>query len=169
MAAATPNPGGSRPWTALSTRPRGSSAPATQLSSSALHAQLLRERNKHLRQRDLHQLSRLRTPIGIEGFIRQQRVKEYSRVQRLHNLSGRPPPAVDDGQVQSEIATQTDGQSEWSKRMLEKDEQSLEHLAEADLAYLEMVRTKAGLHHQTAGKRRARHHALRTTPPCEAT
>jgi hypothetical protein len=29
--------------------------------------------------------------------------------------------------------------------MLEQDEQSLEHLAEADLAYLEMVRTKAGM------------------------
>ena len=29
--------------------------------------------------------------------------------------------------------------------------QALENLAEADLAYLEMVRTKAGLHHQTAG------------------
>ena len=50
-----------------------------------------------------------------------------------------------------EFATQTDEFSEWSKSMLARDEQSLEYLAEADLAYLEMVRTKAGLHHQTAG------------------
>jgi len=35
--------------------------------------------------------------------------------------------------------------------MLACDEQALENLAEADLAYLEMVRTKSGLHHQTAG------------------
>ena len=35
--------------------------------------------------------------------------------------------------------------------MLARGEQSLEHLAEADLAYLAMVRTKVSLHHQTAG------------------
>jgi len=40
---------------------------------------------------------------------------------------------------------------EWSRSMLARDEQSLEHMAEADLAYLEMVRTKSGLHHHTAG------------------
>ena len=37
-------------------------------------------------------------------------------------------------------------------RLLGRYVQSLEHLAEADLAYLEMVRTKAGMsHHSTAG------------------
>ena len=36
--------------------------------------------------------------------------------------------------------------------LLKRDEQSLEHLAEADLAYLEMVRTKSDLHHPTAGE-----------------
>ena len=58
---------------------------------------------------------------------------------------------ISDGEVQSEIATQTDELSDLARQMLARDEQSLEHLAEADLAYLEMVRTKAGLHHQTAG------------------
>ena len=75
--------------------------------------------------------------------------RAYAVTQREHN-SGRALGRVDDGHIQSEIATQTD-LSEFSKTMLARDEQSLEHLAEADLAYLEMVRTKAGLHHQTAG------------------
>ena len=43
-------------------------------------------------------------------------------------------------------------ENEWGLNMLEGDEEALEHLAEADLAYLEMVRTKAGLQHvETAG------------------
>eukprot|EP00965_Chrysotila_dentata_P059753 1982118-Pleurochrysis_carterae.AAC.1 len=37
--------------------------------------------------------------------------------------------------------------------------EALDNLAEADLAYLEMVRAKSGLHHRTAGGACARAHA----------
>jgi len=115
-------------------------------------AQLQRERIKAARRHDLHNLNRLKTQAGIAGFLRQQRLKAYAVMQRKHNAVG--PVATRDSLFVhvAEIQTQTDELSEWSKSMLARDEQSLEHLAEADLAYLEMVRTKAGLHHQTAGK-----------------
>jgi len=131
---------------------RSLSAPRAQpgLSAKSISTQLQRERHKAARRNDLHHLNRLKTPSGIAGFARQQRLRAYGLAQRQHNIRGRAGGSVGDGHVQSEIATQTD-LSEWSKSMLARDEQSLEHLAEADLAYLEVVRTKAGLHHQTAG------------------
>ena len=81
-------------------------------------------------------------------------MRTYASFQQRHNGISTPGghgAASGDGEIATEIATQTD-MSELSKNLLERDEQSLEHLAEADLAYLEMVRTKAGMsHHHTAG------------------
>mmetsp|Transcript_44064 Transcript_44064/g.115800 ORF Transcript_44064/g.115800 Transcript_44064/m.115800 type:complete len:643 (+) Transcript_44064:82-2010(+) len=102
-------------------------------------------------------LNRLRTPDGASSFMRMQRMRTYSEVVRhrngvrLQSLDGWVNTLEE---VATESATQTEGPSEWQKMqaMLERDEQSLEHLAEADLAYLDMVRTKAGIGPtQTAG------------------
>lgn len=145
--------GGARPPPSRSSA-AGGVAPSRSLSASAIGAQLARERFRAARRNDLRSLNRLRTPAGIAAFYKQQRMRAYATAQRLHNRVGAHGGggSADDAQVQvREFETQTDEMSEWSKTMLERDEQSLEHLAEADLAYLEMVRTKAGLHHQTAG------------------
>ena len=134
----------------------------------AINQLLARERLRAARRNDLHNLNRLKTPTGIAAFVRQQRMRMYGAAQQRHNglggLGNGAGTGSSDVDVATEIATQTEELSEWSKNMLEHDEQSLENLAEADLAYLDMVRTKAGLHHQTAGAR----HARRPTAPCRA-
>ena len=155
---------------------RATAAPTTNLalnrspSHGELEAQLVRERHRAARRNDLHSLNRLKTASGVAAFYRAQRVRAYSLAQRQHNgvaptamgggsgggggagASGSGGGSMDDLNVQrSEFATQTGDDADLAASMLARDEQSLEHLAEADLAYLEMVRTKAGLHHNTAG------------------
>ena len=124
-------------------------------SYGELEAQLARQRRRAARQKDINSLNKLRTPSGVAAFFRAQRVRAYSLAQRQHNgvpiSDGGALSRNDDLNVQSEIATQTGDDFDLAASMLARDEQSLEHLAEADLAYLEMVRTKAGLHHNTAG------------------
>lgn len=137
--------------------------------------QLHRARRLAARRRDLHTVSRLNTPEGVAAFLWRQRQLSYAschlRRTSEHGAGGLP---------QTEIATQTEPTSEPSEEpseepsdgtpgemeratsstslvakscdLLARDEQSLENLAEADLAYLEMVRTKSDLHHPPAGE-----------------
>jgi len=133
------------------TAPRAA-ASARVHSVSVSSSQLARERVKAARRNDLVNLNKLKTQQGMAAFVKQQRMRAYANAQRQHNHLGGVGSAPGPNYVQrAEFSTQTDELSEWSKKMLARDEESLEHLAEADLAYLEMVRTKAGLHHQTAG------------------
>lgn len=128
--------------------PRPASAPNSG-------SRLARARQNAARHNDAYTVNRLRTPEGAAAFLRKHRMQQYSIVQRRHNgIADRPVPQAEE--PQTEIATQTDHTqteelSEWSKTMLARDEESLEHLAEADLAYLEMVRTKATATSETAG------------------
>ena len=134
------------------TAPRAA-ASARVHSVSVSSSQLARERVKAARRNDLVNLNKLKTQQGMAAFVKQQRMRAYANAQRQHNHLGGVGSAPGPNYVQrAEFSTQTDELSEWSKKMLARDEESLEHLAEADLAYLEMVRTKAGLHHQTAGE-----------------
>ncbi|KAL1519472.1 hypothetical protein AB1Y20_022991 [Prymnesium parvum] len=122
------------------------------------NAQLSRARQQARRQHDWQALSRLSTREGVAAFLRLHRRMTYSPSQLRMTVGAELP--------QSEIATQTEptsedapdgavmqGQSAAEKScvLLARDEQSLEHLAEADLAYLEMVRTKSDMHHPMAG------------------
>ena len=129
---------------------RPPSASTDRRLSRAIMGQLSHERLSAVQRNDRHTLNRLRTAAGKAGFVRQQRIKAYEVVQRAARSGAAAAAAQAVGVEVISVATSTD-MEEWSKNMLERDEQSLEHLAEADLAYLDMVRTKAGLHHQTAG------------------
>lgn len=119
-------------------------------------AQLVCERQRAARHNDMPTLNRLRTQEGSSAFQRRIRLLRYADEQRRAN--GITHGIHTNGAISAtpaEIATQTEGAeasaSVWTRTMLAGDEQSLDHLAEADLAYLEMVRTKAGFHLQSAG------------------
>ncbi|KOO32138.1 hypothetical protein Ctob_008733 [Chrysochromulina tobinii] len=121
----------------------------------AVAREVARARRRAQRSSDMHNrhtLNRLRTPSGMASFARSLRMRTYADAVRRHNGvvgedggGGGGSGSLPAREIATEIATQTDARDERMMAMLEQDEQSLEHLAEADLAYLEMVRTKAGM------------------------
>jgi hypothetical protein len=125
------------------------------LTSQAVAREVARARRRAQRSSDMHNrhtLNRLRTPSGMASFARSLRMRAYADAVRRHNGvvgedggGGGGSGSLLAREIATEIATQTDARDERMMAMLEQDEQSLEHLAEADLAYLEMVRTKAGM------------------------
>eukprot|EP00966_Prymnesium_polylepis_P233168 5392558-Prymnesium_polylepis.1 len=121
-------------------------------------AQLENALKQARQQRDLHTLSRLSTAEGITAFMRQRRLKAYGTgllngVERSASGSSQDTPHTESMGVQTEPSAECEVVDEMaasssspkvqsptatSNDLLARDEQSLEHLAEADLAYLEM-------------------------------
>ena len=116
-------------------------------------------------------VNRLHTKECQAGMQRQLRMQQYGEVQRQVNGIEHRASLSAAAEAQTEISTQTElpmpselpgGELAVEKELSElreeriqtilaSDEQALENLAEADLAYLDMVRAKSGFHHQTAG------------------
>ena len=144
----------SRPATAgqAVTPQRLTSTALTQADSRSLLVLLMRARRQAARNHDLEGLNRLKTQEGIAAFVKKERMRAYGTAQRRHNgIDISDSNSVGRLHQASEMSTQTDRAREL-RSMIASEEESLEHLAEADLAYLEMVRTKAGLPHgATAG------------------
>jgi len=149
--------------TALTASNQEPSSSASLPSEHMLARKVARERLRAARSSDLHHrhtLNRLRTPNGVAGFMRMLRLRAYAQAVRRRNgvsflaRSQGVGGEREELDLATEIATQTEAPSERQRMnaVLERDMESLEHLAEADLAYLDMVRTKAGIGAtQTAG------------------
>lgn len=138
---------------------------------SLLAAELARSRRRAFLKGDRHMVNRLHTKECQAGMQRQLRMQQYGEVQRQVNGIEHRASLSAAAEAQTEISTQTElpmpselpgGELAVEKELSElreeriqtilaSDEQALENLAEADLAYLDMVRAKSGFHHQTAG------------------
>ena len=118
-------------------------APVMMPSKRNMFIALTRARNQAGRSHDLATHNRLCTPEGASAFLRHRRMHAYGRQQSLFNgVCGRR--RQDAFAVEQEIATQTETETAAAAELMASDEQALDDLAQADLAYLQMVRHKMG-------------------------
>jgi len=127
---------------------RTAAPPSTQVQAPPMPSKrshilaLLRARRRAGERGDTVTLNRLCTYQGATAFLRQRRMLAYGRIQSTVNgiASARPLRS----EVAAENGTQTEEELAAAADLMVSDEQALDDLAQADLAYLEMVRHKLG-------------------------
>jgi hypothetical protein len=128
-------------------RPAEVRAPPMPSKRSMIIA-LMRARNQAGRQNDLVTLNRLCTFEGATAFLRQRRLRAYGRIQsKVNGIHSAREARLRRNEVAAEIATQTEAEeaeAAAAAELMASDEQALDDLAQADLAYLQMVRHKLG-------------------------
>ena len=148
-AAAGLNGGSPRAAPSPQARPlRTAAPPSTQVQAPPMPSKrshilaLLRARRRAGERGDTVTLNRLCTYQGATAFLRQRRMLAYGRIQSKVNgiESARPLRS----EVAAESGTQTEEELAAAADLMVSDEQALDDLAQADLAYLEMVRHKLG-------------------------
>ena len=160
-----------QPWSASGELPRGrrnllpqQPAPIPPLNPRVVQQELVKARRRASRLGEWETLNRLRTPSGIAAFERRVRADSYGRVQRrvngIHELPRSGSLHEHLGENLQSIETQTQSEDLQLPQLQEQNEQALEDMAQADLAYLDMVLHKAGMH-PTAGARNAANRAIR--------
>jgi len=147
----TPEPAlqGTRAASSQRTPVQTEAAPFIMPSKRTMVIALTRARNQAGRSHEMATLNRLCTSEGASAFVRQRRMRAYGRLQS--NVNG--VQAARDARrrqnafaAEQEIATQTETVEEAAAaaELMASDEQALDDLAQADLAYLQMVRHKMG-------------------------
>ena len=121
-------------------------APLMMPSNRTMVIALVRARNQAGRSHDMAMFNRLSTSEGASAFLRQRRMHAYSRLQSNANGAQSAREARLRQSAEQEIATQTETEEEAAAaaELMASDEQALDDLAQADLAYLQMVRHKMG-------------------------
>ena len=134
--------------------PRPRPAPPREVQSPPMPSKrsmviaLMRARSQASRQGDLVTFNRLCTYEGAAAFLRARRMRTYGRIQSsVNGIKTVRERERRRNEVAAEIATQTEAEeaeAAAAAELMASDEQALDDLAQADLAYLQMVRHKLG-------------------------
>ena len=129
--------------------PRRSSRRRSAAHPRVVHQEFVKARRRAQVLGEWETLNRLRTPSGIAAFERRVRADAYGRVQRrvngIHEVPRSGSLHEHLGENLQSIETQTQSEDLQLQQLQEQNEQALEDMAQADLAYLDMVLHKAGI------------------------